>query len=209
MTKKTTKFVLLLFLFASIWLISSAFSGLKINPEVDDNIAIKSTQLPSIPYDVNIMLPDSIISFAKELIGVRYRWGGTTTKGFDCSGFVYYVYQNFNIDIPRSSKGMTDIGKSIKLEDCQKGDIILFTRPKSKTRTVGHVGIIVSEKGEPIKFIHSSSAKNRRGVVITDLEGSYVTRLVDIRRVLNKEILIKEKFAKLIGFMPVQNYSVF
>ncbi|MBN1637980.1 MAG: C40 family peptidase [Ignavibacteriales bacterium] len=209
MTKKATKFVLVSFIITSIWFILSAFSGLKINFDEDDNFAIKSTQLPNFPINVNIMLPDSIINFAKEQIGVRYRWGGTTTKGFDCSGFVYYVYRNFGIDIPRSSKGMTDVGKSIALEDCQKGDIILFTRPKSKTRTVGHVGIIISEKGEPIKFIHSSSAKNRRGVVITDFEGGYITRFVGIRRILTKEIAAKEKLTKLIGAMPLSNHSAF
>lgn len=209
MAKKTINLVLILFIFASFWLISTAFSGLKINIDDDDSFAIKSTQLPNLPININIMLPDSIVNFAKKQIGIRYKWGGTTPKGFDCSGFVYYVYNHFGLDIPRSSKGMSDFGKSISLEDCQKGDIILFTRPKSKTRTVGHVGIIISEKGEPIKFIHSSSAKNRRGVVITDFEGSYITRFVGIRRVLNKEVAAKEKLTKLIGSMPLSNQTAF
>ncbi len=128
---------------------------------------------------------DSLVAFAKSLKGEKYCYGSCKPgKGFDCSGFVYYVFSQFGITLPRSSPLMAEAGKEIDLEDCEKGDLLFFTGTNSEDRTVGHVGIVVSEQGEPIEFIHSSSGKSN-SVVITALSTPhYKKRFLKVKRVL-------------------------
>jgi cell wall-associated NlpC family hydrolase len=113
-------------------------------------------------------LPDSVVNYAIKYIGTPYLWAGSSDSGFDCSGFVSFVYRHFQIETPNTSKDYTQIGTPILMEDCGKGDIILFSGTDMNKSIVGHVGIIVSKKGEPVRFIHSSSSKKHWGVVITD-----------------------------------------
>ncbi len=128
---------------------------------------------------------DSLVEFAKSLIGKKYCYGSCSPKaGFDCSGFVYYVFSQFGITLPRSSYLMADVGKKIKLENCQKGDLIFFTGTNAESKKVGHVGIIISDKGQPAEFIHSSSGK-KNSVVITQMSSAhYQKRFIKVMRVL-------------------------
>ncbi len=128
---------------------------------------------------------DSLISFCKKHLGTKYCYANSSPKnGFDCSGFVYYVFSHFNIKVPRASMDYEKSGKLISLDSCKKGDVIVFTGTKTKNRAPGHVGIIISNKGEPVKFIHSSSGKNC-GVIITNFSESpyYQKRFIKISRV--------------------------
>src|ERR1700733_15002744 len=85
---------------------------------------------------------DSIIQFARTLIGVPYRTAMCDPlRGFDCSGFVNYVFKNFNFDVPRSSAEFANIGERISLEDAKPGDIIIFTSP-TRRHQIGHMGIV-------------------------------------------------------------------
>ena len=128
---------------------------------------------------------DSLVTFAKSLMGTRYKFGSCTEGGFDCSGFVYYVFSKFHIKIPRSSYDVAEEGVLVSPAHAQKGDLIFFRGTDPKDRRVGHVGIIVSEKGEPIEFIHSSSNAKKNGVIITELNSShYRERFVKIKRFL-------------------------
>lgn len=129
--------------------------------------------------------PGSLLEFAKSLLGVRYRVASSSpTRGFDCSGFVNYVFSNFGFKVPRSSREFATSGESKKLEDARIGDVIVFTGTNSKVRTPGHVGIVYSISGDEIKFIHSSSG-NAHGVTISSLnEGFY-----------------QKRFLKVIGFL--------
>lgn len=129
---------------------------------------------------------DTLIGFAKSLLGVPYRYGGITPEGFDCSGFVNYVYSSFGLSLPRSSSEMGDYGTEIPLDSCKKGDIILFAGSNSQKRPIGHAGIVISEVDEPVKFIHSATS-NKRGIVITafDAFDYYKSRFVKVIRVLN------------------------
>lgn len=70
---------------------------------------------------------DILIDNALSLQGVPYKWGGTTRKGFDCSGFVQYVYQGSGIYLPRTSFAMYNVGVSVKREDLQPGDLVFFS----------------------------------------------------------------------------------
>ncbi|RZK43029.1 MAG: NlpC/P60 family protein [Pedobacter sp.] len=127
----------------------------------------------------NVSTPGSqLLDFAKTMIGVKYRYASSSpTKGFDCSGFVNYVFQNFGIKVPRSSPEFARAGVPVKLADAKVGDVLIFTGSNPKARGIGHVGIISSIQDGEIKFIHSSSGK-AKGVTITELDGYYRSRFV-------------------------------
>ncbi len=129
---------------------------------------------------------DSLISFAKQQQGTKYCYGSCSPKpGFDCSGFVYYVFGHFNIKVPRASLDYEKQGRIIQIDSARKGDIIVFTGTKPKNRKPGHVGIVISDPGGNLKFIHSSSGKKANGIIITDYSSSayYKSRFIKIVRV--------------------------
>ncbi|WP_316821479.1 C40 family peptidase [Pedobacter gandavensis] len=127
--------------------------------------------LPALP--ASKLQPSHLLSFAKSMIGTRYRYASSNPKnGFDCSGFVNYVFRNFGINAPRSSRDFATKGQDKKLADAQVGDVIIFTGTNSRVRRVGHVGIISAVDGDEIKFIHSSSGA-AKGVTITSLNDSF------------------------------------
>lgn len=127
--------------------------------------------------------PDSLVNYAKSFLGTPYKWGGSSKNGFDCSGFVSFIFRHFQITTPHGARDYYKLGKIISQDSCKKGDIILFTGTNYSRKSVGHVGIIISDFGEPLKFIHSSSSKNHWGVTITDYKNSaYPKRFMGIRR---------------------------
>ncbi len=135
---------------------------------------------------LNEVLADSLISYAKQHQGTKYCYGSCTPKsGFDCSGFVYYVFGHFNIKVPRASLDYEKQGRKIKLDSARKGDVIVFTGTKPKNRRPGHVGIVISNPGEDLQFIHSSSGKKANGIIITNYSTSpyYKSRFIKIVRV--------------------------
>lgn len=135
----------------------------------------------SVPANIN---NDSLICFAQKFLGTPYKYGASSPKGFDCSGFVYYVYKNFGLTLPRTSRGMAHSGSNVEFCDYRKGDIILFKGTNASKNVIGHAGIVISEPGEPLKFIHSSSNKNKYGVIISEFDESpyYKKRFVKIVR---------------------------
>lgn len=119
-----------------------------------------------------------------ELVGTPYKYGGTTTKGFDCSGFTSYVFKQFKLDLPRSSSSQAQIGKKVDKDDLRAGDLVFFN---TSGKGISHVGIYVGDG----KFAHSSSSK---GVTISKLsESYYVKRYVTARRVMDTDTF--EKYA--------------
>jgi cell wall-associated NlpC family hydrolase len=130
--------------------------------------------------------PDSILYLAQSLIGTRYRPASSSpVHGFDCSGFVSYVFKSFNFDVPRSSRDFIDIGEKVRLEDARPGDIILFTGTSKRSRKIGHVGIVYCNDSDEFKFIHSTSGKEH-GVTITNMDKTYRRRFVQIIRILKQ-----------------------
>lgn len=116
----------------------------------------------------NRNLVNNLIEKATENIGVRYKAGGTTKNGFDCSGLVYTTFGSENITLPRSSFEQAKIGKVIPLNDAQKGDLIFFKTNKS--RQINHVGLITEVNSDEVKFVHSSTSK---GVIISSTKEPY------------------------------------
>jgi cell wall-associated NlpC family hydrolase len=133
-----------------------------------ETTAVPSTVKSDMP---NEELINHIIEFASDNIGVRYRSGGTTNAGFDCSGLMCSSFGAFDIKLPRSSIEQASIGEIIDNTDAQKGDLIFF-----KTRgghRINHVGMIVEVTADEIKFIHSST---HSGVMISSTKEPYYQR---------------------------------
>jgi cell wall-associated NlpC family hydrolase len=130
---------------------------------------------------------DALISFAKKYLGTPYHYASSNPKnGFDCSGFVNFVFSNFSIKLPRSSGEFKSIGTDLKPEEFKIGDILIFYGFRNKTR-IGHVGIVCEANGMNSKFIHSSSGKIK-GIVISELgSGMYARRFFRCIDVIGKK----------------------
>jgi len=108
---------------------------------------------------------DQIVDYAKKQIGVPYVWAGTDPSGFDCSGFTTYVMKEFNKTLPRRAEDQYNSARKVKQRHVQKGDLVFFNNGSG----ISHVGIIVSEKGQPLVMVHASSSK---GIMVTEIETS-------------------------------------
>jgi cell wall-associated NlpC family hydrolase len=124
---------------------------------------------------------EEIIQFAKRFLGTPYHYAGSTPSGFDCSGFIYYVMGNFGMRLSRSSPGIAEFGKTVKLAELQPGDLMFFKGRNTGSSGVGHVAMVVEVKEGVIKFIHSSTS---RGVIIDTFNNSryYVPRYLKAKR---------------------------
>ncbi|MFT7592479.1 MAG: cell wall-associated NlpC family hydrolase [bacterium] len=127
-----------------------------------------------------LSLEDSIISFGMTYLGTPYSEAGNGEKGFDCSGFVYFVFQHFNIAVPRSSKDFKEVGKDISIEEIRKGDILLFLSPTRNE--IGHVGIVSTPNGSD--FIHASSGSEYSIIISNLARDGYSKRFAKAIRVL-------------------------
>lgn len=115
---------------------------------------------------------NQIVEYAKQFLGCKYVYGGTTTKGFDCSGFTQFVYKHFGITLNRTAAAQYSNGKSVK--DLQAGDLVMFGKSG-----INHVGIYMGGN----TFIHAANPS--RGVTTDTLaSGYYKTNYVGARRIL-------------------------
>lgn len=129
-------------------------------------------------YDAALV--DKLISTASENLGTRYRSGGTTKDGFDCSGLMYSTFSFHDIKLPRSSYEMASYGSKIDAEKAQRGDLIFF-KTNGRGR-INHVGMVIEVLDGEIKFIHSSTSS---GVIISSTKESYYERsFAQVNRVL-------------------------
>jgi murein DD-endopeptidase / murein LD-carboxypeptidase len=130
-------------------------------------------------------LGQKLVSFANLFEGIPYDYANTDPlRGFDCSGFVQFVYGNFNVKVPRSSAQFAQYGQTVPLQEAIPGDILLFKGSNVRDDTPGHLGIISEISGTDIKFLHSATS-NRRGIMQSSLSESYFKdRFIKVIRVL-------------------------
>ena len=165
--------------------------------QTDDVVPISSSDTHSIVNQTHVRATETInkvqnqklnipavsrhelVNYAKTLIGTPYKYASTDpSTGFDCSGFITYVFNHFNWEVPRSSVDFTNFGKQINLIDAREGDLILFTGTNDSIRIVGHMGII-TENVDTLSFIHSTSGR-AYGVTISKLGDRYKKRFVKV-----------------------------
>jgi len=130
---------------------------------------------------------DSLIEFSKQFIGLKYRYGSANPKGFDCSGFVGYVFSQFGYKLGRTSSEQYKNGIPVYKKDTKPGDLVFFQeKNRNGTYRISHVGIIVSVnvEDETFCFIHSC----RRGILIDNSTMEYYhKRFYGIRRIIVNE----------------------
>ena len=112
---------------------------------------------------------DAVIETALSYTGVRYKYGGTTRKGMDCSGLLYTSFLEHDIALPRTSEMLSEEGKKVNVNKVQRGDLLFFKTRRGKKK-VNHVGLVVDVRDEEVKFIHSTTS---RGVIVSSLREGY------------------------------------
>lgn len=113
-------------------------------------------------------LVEQLINSASNKIGANYKSGGITDEGFDCSGFMYNIFDLYNIKLPHSSLEQSKLGTVIERENSKKGDLIFF-RTNGRNQ-INHVGMVVEVTADEIKFIHSATSS---GVIVSSTKESY------------------------------------
>jgi len=118
-----------------------------------------------------------IVNYAGQYLGYKYCWGGSSPEtGFDCSGFVYYVYKHFGINVNRVAADQASNGVHVDPNNLKPGDILCFY---SGSSYIGHAGIYIGNN----KFIHASNSTT--GVIISELSGYYSSRGYEARRMVS------------------------
>lgn len=144
---------------------------------------VLTTSLFSGTADASSINANQLVASAKSVVGVKYRSGGTTTAGFDCSGYITYVFKAQGIALPRTSSGMYATGKSVSKSNLQVGDLVFFN---TSGKGVSHVGVYIGSG----KFAHSSSSK---GVSIAAINDPYYwgKRYIGAKRVTSVNVAKK------------------
>ncbi|MBA82736.1 MULTISPECIES: C40 family peptidase [unclassified Leeuwenhoekiella] len=123
----------------------------------------------------------NIISNARRFEGTPYKYGGTTSKGMDCSGLIYTAFLEENISIPRVSRAIAEEGKRIKTDEVIPGDLLFFITGR-RSKNINHVGLVVDVLPGQILFIHSSTSQ---GVIVSSLnEGYWNNAFIEARRIM-------------------------
>lgn len=146
-------------------IINTLFNDVIGNVSESSNVTEEEIEELLPKHTEEIELRDEVIMIASKHIGTPYVWAGSSPDGFDCSGFTSYVMKKNGKDLPRRAVDQYDASVKIKKKNVEKGDLVFFNNGSG----VSHVGIVISEKGEPLRMIHSSSSK---GIIITDVSKS-------------------------------------
>ena len=153
------------------------------NKEIQNTDTLKLDSVPKINYEKMI---DSIIFCAERYLGTRYRSGGTTCQGFDCSGFTSFVFGNYGIKLPHSSRDQALKGMPLDITEIKRGDLVFFKGRNARSSVVGHVGLVVEKNDSIIRFIHSS---NKKGIAYDFISTDYYkNRFIGAKRILGNNI---------------------
>lgn len=155
----------------------------KANPHKNNKLVVVKnieTSIPEITVDEPKAITTEIIEFAKTFQGTRYKFGGTTEAGMDCSGLVCVAFEKENITLPRISRDIATKGIAVSLNDIEEGDLVFFKT--NRKNVISHVGIVVESKSGEVKFIHSTT---QAGVIISSLDEPYWKKAFsEVRRVI-------------------------
>ncbi|MGJ8548710.1 C40 family peptidase [Winogradskyella wichelsiae] len=147
-------------------------------------VSSTSRQARTIDVNTNVKTSSeakSIVKYAQTFDGTRYKYGGTTKKGMDCSGLIYTSYKKYDVSLPRSTSGLKTTGDWVDVKEVNVGDLLFFATSKN-SRKVNHVGIVTNVRTGNVEFLHASTS---RGVMTSSLADKYwYFAFVQARRVL-------------------------
>lgn len=127
------------------------------------------------------------------LLGIKYRAGGASKSGFDCSGFTSFVYAQFKIQLPHQSISQSHMGVTVLKKNLRPGDLVFFN---TNGRNISHVGIYTGQG----KFAHASN----RGIVVESMNSAYYSkRFVTARRIMNDQ-----KYFKIASTVPAKTVAI-
>ena len=172
--KKIALILLLLITF------SSCKSSKRVVTSKSKSVKIDSRSKKSVSTAYNPQA-DKVVDYALKFDGVRYKYGGTTKKGMDCSGLIVTSFDSENISLPRTTGDLSTTGDWIDLKQVTKGDLLFFATKKNN-RNVNHVGIVTEARDGFVQFIHASTSS---GVIVSNLAEKYwYFAFVQARRVI-------------------------
>jgi cell wall-associated NlpC family hydrolase len=163
--KQSFRLILVFALLASLIFATNIFSqpGAKIVSELQINTSPKDSIRPdTAAHFYKEEMIDSLIAFGKQFLGLAYHYGGQSPQGFDCSGYVHYLYEHFGYALPTSSSAMATVGTEVPYKEVRKGDILLFKGRNSASTSVGHVALVIEVDLLGLRMMHSC----HRGVLI-------------------------------------------
>ncbi len=153
----------------SIMIMTVGFSGCVFTPPVAQVVTLPETEVveehTTSVWNSAVTETDPLLRIAKKQLGVPYVYGGASPSGFDCSGFVSYVYAMVGVNIPREALAQSTFGQILDNGDLFPGDILFFET--SDSGVINHSGIYLG-KG---KFIHASSGKGE--VIISTIDSGF------------------------------------
>jgi cell wall-associated NlpC family hydrolase len=144
------------------------------------------------------------VATGRRYVGVPYVWGGSTPSGFDCSGFIQYVYRKHGVPLPRTSRQMAHAGQRISpsIANLSEGDLMLF---RGRNGVINHVALYAGRN----RILHSSSSG--QGVGFDDLStkrGAYFrSHLVAARRVTGNGRALLQALEKVYRDFPFQEFD--
>ncbi len=158
--------------------------------------------LSSIVPENNPRLTKNIELKAKKLLGKPYVWGATGPNCFDCSGFTQKVYRTVGINLPRVSRNQAKVGKLVRFNELQKGDMVFFDTTRKNIGRVNHVGIYLEDG----KFIHASSGNHKVVITSFDKKRFYKNHFLWGRRIIKTSSLLK-LHTKLANIVNLKEFS--
>ncbi len=164
--------------------ITAQSSSVLFQDALDQDEAATNKELASFAGGKGYQLPvlaDSILERGKSLIGTRYRFGGTSEAGFDCSGFIGYLFrEEAGMNLPRSTREMINVDAPLVARSALKPGDLLFFATNGRRGRVSHAGIYLGDN----QFIHSSSRKSG-GVRVDSLGDTYWNKtFIEAKRAL-------------------------
>jgi len=182
-------YISLIMISISFYSAPSWAAGAAIDSSNTQNTINKSGNQPENPTSNWANTAQEILMDALSLTGTQYKFGGKSPEtGFDCSGFVRYVFQQAaSMTLPHSARAISQLGQSVAIDDLQPGDLVFFNTLKS---AFSHVGIYMGNN----RFIHAPSSGG--GIHIVDMSDSYwAKRFNGARRLDNSEQAVVESVA--------------
>lgn len=175
-------YLITVFIFVCLFALTSISASAQLLPSRKSGTVLEQLENSNLNNSTSSVVQD-LLNYAFRFRGTPYRYGGSGSRGFDCSGFTSYVFKRFGINLNRSSGGQMSNGRRVSRNDLKPGDLVFFGGRGGRGR-IGHVGIVtrVNEDDNTFHFIHSACS---RGVTESkNTEAYYQRRYMGACRVI-------------------------